>query len=162
MKKNNLLMIERMILESLDRDAQNLGELKEDTGLDYGLLNCLLGVLLQKDLIVYNRGKYSLSLRTRNGDFTDRKGVQEEVREILNSLLQKHFSNSQSPCLKVRKVWMSDKDFTLFQAQLVNLERFIDSLKYSDKQNCKTQHQRVVVWGVSEYGELMKEALKAA
>lgn len=162
MKKNNLMMIERMILESLEREAQNLGELKEDTGLDYGLLNCLLGVLLQKDLIVYNRGKYSLSLRSRNGDFTDKVGVREEVREILHSLLQRHFSSEQSPCLKVRKVWMNEKDFTLFQAQLVNLERFIDSLKYNDKQNHKLQHQRVVVWGMSEYGDLMKEALKAA
>lgn len=153
-------MIERMVLESLGQKSQNLGELHEDTGLEYGLLNCLLGTLLQKNLVDYNKGRYGLTAKSRRGDLTEKEGVKEEVRELFDSALKQHFSTR--PCLKVKKIWMSERDQKIFQAQLINLEKFIDDLSRQPPKGGKTKEQKVFIWAVSDYGELLKENLQVA
>lgn len=151
-------MVERIVIESLSRQSKNLGELYDDTSLDYGLLNCILGVLLQKNILTYKHGKYSLSSYALSGQLTRKEGVKEEVKELMDSLLEGYMNQRPSAALKVQKVWMNEKEEKIFKAQLISLEQFLNSLEGS-KQG-KTKNQKCIVWGHSSYEVLLQENLK--
>jgi hypothetical protein len=155
-----LLMIERAVLESLSRKPQNLGELHDDTSLDYGLLNCLLGMLMQKNLIVYKQGKYELGEKARSGVLNTPETIKGEIKELMASLLDNYLQKKAESSLKIRKVWMTQKEETIFNAQLKSLEMFLQGL--GREKSKKTRQQKCILWAYSDYESLLQENLRQA
>lgn len=63
--KNGLLLVERMILESLQSGDKCIKELVKDTGLKKNLLCSLLSNLFQENILVFKEGLYKLNMESK-------------------------------------------------------------------------------------------------
>lgn len=172
MNLESLMLIERIVLESVSKKDKNIYELSLDTNLEQGLLLNILPELLMKNLIKYNRGIYSInkeqSLRWSE-TINSKDSIKEEVKELFTNLVNEYFNKEQNKKskdtdLKVQKVWLSFDEEKLLNMHLVNLENFFKNIKLGRERNPikeKTHEQKVVIWGVSNYSDLVLGALEA-
>lgn len=171
--KDGLLIIERIIVESLSKKERNMQEIINDTNLDQALLLNILPNLLMKNMIRYTRGIYSIDkehcmLWLNEINKTD--NVKEEAKELFISLVNQYFqkdvrlNNSVSPQLKIQKVWLTTDEEMVLRSHMASLDGFFSGVKASRKvkpQREKTCEQRVVIWGLSQYSDLVEGVLKA-
>jgi len=167
--KDGLLLVERIIIESLAKKEKNVFELEIDTNLDQALLLNILPNLLMKNLVRYQRGIYSIDkeksllwLDTIN----ERENIKEEVKELFTSLVNEYFKDDlkKSSELKVQKIWLTRDEELILKGHLNTLESFFSSVRESRKsrpQKEKTAEQKVVVWGLSNYQDIVQGVLEA-
>ena len=127
-----------------------------------------------KNMIRYNRGSYCLDkeksfqwLSEVNKD----DHVKEEVKELFTSLVNQYFAKEKEmkklesrPQLKIKKVWLTKEEEVILRSHMAVLESFFAGIKESRKmkaQREKTYEQRVVIWGLSQYSDLIEGSLKA-
>lgn len=169
--KDGLLILERIVLESISKKEKNIHEISLDTNLDQAILLNILPNLLMKNIIKYNRGSYSIdkasSLQWLDGINSD-DNIKEEAKELFTGLVNQYFkkdlSKKLSPTLKIQKVWLTPEEEVLLNVHIVNLESFFQGIKNSRKTRPikeKTHEQRVVIWGASRYSDLVHSVLAA-
>jgi hypothetical protein len=171
--KDGLLMIERIVIESLSKKEKNIQEIEIDTNLSHALLLNILPNLLMKNMVRYQRGIYSID---KDSCFqwlsivNKKENIKEEAKEIFTSLVNQYFKkelNEQKalgPQLKIQKMWLTRDEEILLKSHMATLESFFSSVKEARKQNPqreKTCEQRVVIWGLSQYSDLVDGALRA-
>ena len=158
-----LLMVERMVLESLHGKEKNIKELSVDLGLNVQLLMNTLPLLQSKEMITYRQGIYSLNKEKQNEwikQINSPYHIKGELKDLFSSLVN-HYYVKEGKCktgLKVRKVWMTPSEESIFNSLIYNLENFLSGL---EKKQEKTKDQRVVFFGHSSYQNLVKEHLEA-
>ena len=172
--KDGLLIIERIIIESLAKKEKNLYELKLDTNLDHSLLLNILPNLMMKNMIRYQQGIYTLQ-RENCFEWLNQvnqvDNVKEEAKELFISLVNQYFqkdlskkNEELSPQFKIQKMWLTHDEEILLQSHMANLDGFFHSIKKSRQmkpQKEKTCEQRVVFWGLSKYSDLVDGVLAA-
>lgn len=171
--KDGLLILERIVVESISKKEKNIQELSIDTNLEHAVLLNILPNLLMKNILRYQRGHYSIdkeaSLQWRKGINKD-DNVREEAKELFTSLVNQYFkkeieaSVKKASLLKIQKVWLTKDEETLLNVHLINLENFFLVIKNSRKMHPvreKTCEQKVVIWGAAQYSTLMHGALGA-
>ena len=171
---NGLLMIERIVIESLSKKEKNIVELEVDTGLSHALLLNILPNLLMKNIVVYHKGIYSLDQNNKEcwlAEINKADHVIFEAKEMFTSLVNQYFAatgsqsvDSQIPQLKVQKVWLTESEEKILKSHLATLDGFFLGIKEARKYNPmreKTAEQRVVIWGTSLYSDLIDGVLKA-
>ncbi|MBP9681959.1 MAG: hypothetical protein KBD76_11180 [Bacteriovorax sp.] len=170
---DGLLIIERIIVESLSKKERNLQEIIIDTNLEHSLLLNILPNLIMKNIVRYNRGIYSLDkencfqwLNEVNKD----DHVKEEAKELFISLVNQYFSKSKEKTapsvaqLKIQKVWLTKEEEMVLNSHMAGLEGFFTGVKAARKMKAekeKTYEQRVVIWGFSQYSDLVEGVLQA-
>lgn len=171
--KDGLLLIERMVIESLAKKEKNIQEIEIDTNLDHGLLLNILPNLLMRNIIRYKSGVYSLEKDqcfSWLSEVNKRENVKEEAREIFTSLVNQYFKKDKqkeaqnSPQLKIQKMWLTKDEELVLKSHMAGLEGFFNGIKEARKhhpQREKTCEQRVVVWGFSHYSDLIEGVLQA-
>lgn len=171
--KDGLLMIERIVIESLSKKEKNIQEIEIDTNLSHGLLLNILPNLLMRNMIRYQRGIYSIDKDNCFqwlSSINKKENIKEEAKEIFTSLVNQYFSKdlkehkALGTQLKIQKMWLTRDEEILLKSHMATLECFFQSVKEARKQNPqreKTCEQRVVVWGVSQYSDLVEGVLKA-
>jgi hypothetical protein len=171
--KDGLLLLERIIIESVSKKEKNIQELALDTNLEHAILLNILPNLLMKNIIKYQRGSYSIEkvtslqwLKTINKD----DNVKEEAKELFTSLVNQYFkkdiANNFTPTslLKIKKVWLTHDEEIVLNSHMINLENFFNGIKNSRKLKPvreKTYEQKVVIWGTSQYSSLVRGVLEA-
>ena len=171
--KDGLLIIERIIVESLSKKERNLQEIIMDTNLEHSLLLNVLPNLLMKNMIRYTRGVYSIDkehcfqwLNEINKD----DNVKEEAKELFTSLVNQYFkkdldkAKTLEPQLKIQKVWLTRDEEMILRSHMAGLESFFTGVKASRRvkpEREKTCEQRVVIWGLSQYSDLVDGVLQA-
>jgi hypothetical protein len=169
--REGLLLIERIIIESISKKEKNIFELEIDTSLNQALLLNILPNLLMKNLIRYNRGIYSIDkesslkwLETIN----EKENIKEELKEMFAALVNKYYqedlkSNINST-LKVQKVWLTADEELILNSHLATIDCFFKNIKEQRKSNPhreKTYDQKVIIWGTSKYSEIVMGSLLA-
>lgn len=171
--KDGLLIIERIIIESLSKKERNLQEIIQDTSLDHSLLLNVLPNLLMKNMILYRRGIYSIDKENcfqwlseiNKGD-----NVKEEAKELFISLVNQYFKKdyakktSTETQLKIQKIWLTAEEERVLRSHMAGLEIFFSGIKATRKthpEKEKTCEQRVVIWGLSQYSDLLEGVLEA-
>lgn len=171
--KDGLLIIERIIVESLSKKERNLQEIIMDTNLDHSLLLSILPNLIMKNMVRYTKGIYSLEKENcfqwlNEINHTD--NVKEEAKELFISLVNQYFTKSNErrtsidPQLKIQKVWLTRDEEVILRSHMAGLESFFKAVKDSRKvkpEKEKTCEQRVVIWGLSQYSDLVDGVLQA-
>lgn len=169
---DGLLLIERIIIESISKKEKNVYELAHDTNLDQGLLMSVLPNLLMKNLLNYQRGIYSIdkenSLCWQN-TINEKNNVKEEVKELFASMVNEYFrndfkTNEQNSQLKVQKIWLTSDEEKILKGHFLALENFFTGVKQSRSTKPvkeRTYEQKVILWGVSEYADLVTSCLDA-
>jgi hypothetical protein len=171
--KDGLLLLERIIIESLSKKEKNIHELAVDTNLEHAILLNILPNLMMKNLIKYLRGSYSIekenSLQWLQGINRD-ENIKEEAKELFTSLVNQYFKKDitkrvkTSPLLKIQKVWLTQDEEIILNTHMITLENFFQGIKNSRKVNPvreKTYEQKVVIWGASQYSSLVHGVLEA-
>ena len=171
--KDGLLMIERIVIESLSKKEKNIQEIEIDTNLSHGLLLNILPNLLMKNMIRYQRGTYSIDKESCFqwlSEVNNKENIKEEAKELFTSLVNQYFSEDlavqkvSGPQLKIKKMWLTRDEELILKSHMATLEGFFQSVKQARKQNPqreKTCEQRVVIWGLSQYSDLVDGALRA-
>lgn len=171
--KDGLLIIERIIVESLSKKERNLQEIIMDTNLDHTLLLSVLPNLIMKNMVRYTKGIYSLEKENCFqwlNEINHADNVKEEAKELFISLVNQYFTKSNErksstePQLKIQKVWLTRDEEVILRSHMAGLESFFTQVKASRKvrpQREKTCEQRVVIWGLSQYSDLVEGVLQA-
>ena len=171
--QEGLLIIERIIIESLSKKERNLQEIVIDTNLEHALLLNVLPHLLMKNMIRYTRGIYSIEKENCFhwlSEINKQDHVKEEAKELFTSLVNQYFKKEKlhlkniEPQLKIQKVWLTDDEEIVLRSHMASLESFFNGVKASRKvrpQREKTCEQRVVIWGLSQYSDLVDGVLQA-
>jgi hypothetical protein len=170
---DGLLILERIIIESISKKDKNIQELAIDTNLDHALLLNVLPNLLMKNIIKYQKGTYSIE---KESSFLWRQSinrddnVKEEAKELFTSLVNQSLrkdlaeKNKNTALLKIQKVWLTKDEEVILNTHMINLENFFNTIKNSRKLTPireKTYEQKVVMWGASQYSELVQGVLRA-
>ncbi len=171
--KDGLLLIERIVIESLSKKEKNIQEIEIDTNLAHGLLLNILPNLLMRNMIKYKNGTYSLDKEhcfQWLGEVNKKQNVKEEAREIFTSLVNQYFEKDAT-CpqhlgaqLKIQKMWLTHDEEIILKSHMNALEGFFNGVKEARKrhpQREKTCEQRVVIWGATHYSDLVEGVLKA-
>lgn len=166
---DGLLLVERMILESLEKGEKNIADLVQDTGLKTNLICNIIAHLVMDNIIHLRKGKYYLNLAEKEKWLplvNNKSLIQQEVKELFISLINAHFELSEKKQygLKVKKIWLNSMDEKILEAHFNNLNEFIENLeKYPARRKSeKLKEKRVIFWGQSFYGDLAEESLKAS
>jgi hypothetical protein len=167
--RNGLLMVERLIIESLGKTDKNLSELSRDTNLGKDILLNILPLIMTRNIVQYKRGVYSLNEFKKlewRADINDPTSVKDEVKELFTSMVNTYYSDSEERALlKLKKMWLTLSEKRILNSLLFNVEQFVkniekDRLKKPEKEKlCENQ---VIFWGTTEYSSLIQDALQLA
>jgi hypothetical protein len=170
---NALLLIERIVIESLSKKEKNIQEIEIDTNLSHGILLNILPNLLMRNMIRYKSGTYSIDKDhcfSWLSEVNKKENVKEEAKELFTSLVNQYFMNDQIQAkqsgaqLKIQKMWLTREEEMILKSHLATLEGFFQGVKVArlhHPQREKTCEQRVVIWGFSHYSDLVEGVLKA-
>jgi hypothetical protein len=158
-----LLLTERIIIESVARENKTLKKIKKDTGLESTIVHTLVPELIMKNIIIYKNGVYSLNLENASiwlPEINSLLNKKNEIKEILNAsveLLEKENS------ISMRKVFLTPYEEKLLNIELKKVEDFITQIQKERrdvKSKNKTTDMKVIYWGFSNYGDLVEEDLR--
>jgi hypothetical protein len=170
--KDGLLILERIIIESISKKEKNIQELVIDTNLEQAILLNILPNLLMKNILKYNRGSYSIEKETSMQwlkGINRQDNVKEEAKELFTSLVNQYFKQDNTTLvpklssLKIQKVWLTQDEEKVLNMHMLSLENFFQTVKSSRKANPireKTFEQKVVIWGASQYSSLVHGVLE--
>ena len=154
-----LLIVERMVLESISRGNQKIQQISEDTSLKENFIKEILGLLKERGLIE-GSDLFKIKEGERVKSLNSSEFVKNEIRDIFATHINECFEKEKKEQFKLKKFWMSSQDEVILKAHLKNLEDFIKGLPQNVGQ--KTKDQKVMFWGVSKYSDLAEGSLSAS
>ncbi|WP_127717771.1 hypothetical protein [Halobacteriovorax sp. HLS] len=159
----NLLLPERMILESVSRKNMTLDAIKRDTGLSDILVNSLIPELIYKNMLLYKNNKYFINTDPSSDWLEKVNGLEsreQELRDLLNASVENQAKDKE---FKLKKVFLTSYEEKLLKIELSKIDNFItqiQEMREFDNNDRKTSEMKVVYWGSANYGELVEQDLK--
>ncbi len=161
-----ILVIERIVIEALNKKTLSFEKLSEQVGLSNSLLQAVLGQLIQRGIITYNRFEYALNWETKDmwlPIVTDKEGAKAEIKELFSSLVNHIYDSGGEGKLKVQKIYLNQREKDELDRRLADIDSFIQGIRnqraaYPVKENIS--QQQVVFYGTSQYRTLVDEILK--
>jgi hypothetical protein len=163
---STLLVVERVVLESLEKRELLVEELKSQTGFSSSLLSGVLHLLINRGIVKKNNELYGINWE-RKGDWLNivqnKDGVKAELRELFSVMVNQE--RSRENILKVQKVWLEPSEKQELERKWKEIESYLANLKEKRKRKPiaeKTIGKQVLVFGVSPYESLVDGILKSA
>ena len=144
-----LLLVERLVFDSLSRREKNIMDIVTDTGLNYSTVRSLLSNLVLKNIIVFERGVYKRNITTLNP-----QDHRDEVVEVAQSM--EH--------VILKKMVISEEDAKILESMMASINSFLNNIQnkqLSRPIGHKTCEKKVVLMGISNYSVLADASLKA-
>ncbi len=158
-------VIERMVLESLNKKSQTLEEIMVDTGLEPVVTFNSLSQLLEEKYILLKNGNYTLAPDKDFSKLQEEEQIKSELKDIGTGIVANYFTKEvkKENRLMIKKVWMSSEDKKVYTALLKNLELFLEGLdKKKTPSPSSLKNKEVVFWGHSTYGGIAQAILNGA
>ena len=161
-----LLVIERIVLESLELRERNIDDLVEQTGLVKPLLKSILFHLIERGIILYKDSCYQLNLTTKKEWLPIVKneyGIKTEIKELFSSLVNQSFKDLSKSSLKMKKIWLGPSEHHALQQKLKDIDYFLENIQEKRKTKPvkeKTCEQKVIFYGSCEYEKLLQDMIK--
>ena len=160
-----ILIIERIVIESLNKKAMSFERLVEQTSLNENLLQAVLGQLIQKGIIEFNHYEYKLNWELKEQWLpvvTNKEGAKAEIKELFASLVNHIYQEESSAKLKMQKIYLNQREKEELDRRLADIDSFIQGIRnqrkvYPVKENIS--QQQVVFYGSSEYRALVNDIL---
>ncbi len=146
---NSLTCVERLLIESLSRSKKMLSELHLDTSLNHRIIVNVLNALTIRGVISQKSGIYSLSehMSAETIEVIKNSSRQKtEALELIESML------SQENIVRLKKVYVSEKDKPILNALLNNLNNFFQTLPEPTKDVSLSDYS-LFFWGEDKYGK---------
>lgn len=170
-----LLVVERMVIESIGKRKKELKDIVEDTGLGQNFVKGLLSQLVEKNILCQSRGVYFLSesfdqewLPVLN----KKENIKEEFCEMFQSIIEQRFAeerelssknDTQTSEVRLQKILLTSCEDRMLQAQLKSIDMFIAGIKQQRKRkplHGPLKSQKVVFWGHTDYQNMVRGSLK--
>lgn len=166
---SGILIIERIVLESLEKRSKGLKELHEDTKLDQNLVKNILNHLINRGIVKMESGLFRID--RQNSDnwlhlVNDKKAVRLELKELFSSLVNNYFNEEmeKKTQLKMKKVFLTKKEQETLNTKFKEIDSFLAQIA-TDRQRRPlrevTADKQVLIWGHSPYKDLVDEQLEA-
>ena len=164
---NSLLIVERIVIESLSRVPKNIFQVSEDTGLAHQLLANILPNLVSSNIVKYSNGVYNLNWKNKDSwinAINNNDNLKEEIKDMFTSIVNDFFDKSEKKKseLKLKKIWMNPDEEKIFNAHIYNLQEFVTNIeKDNRKSNKKLNDKRIIFWGHTNYVDLIEKEIRA-
>jgi hypothetical protein len=157
-----LLMLERIVIESIAKGENTVCRIQKDTGIDHSLLLSIAAKLLKRGLVDYRKGEYSVSKNEVCWRSVNRnESIKNEIKEVSDSIIDVFFQDKTRNKLKLQKVYIDEKDEKILNSLLHSVESFLVDLRNSQRgKDIKTKNQKVLMWGYGGYSDLISNTLK--
>ncbi len=160
----SLIFLERVLLESLSSGPKSVCEMSRDLNISVAVIKNILFNMTKNNLVRYLGEKYILNrdnLSQSMEHLNQAESLSWEAREILDGMVEQDTERhlSQASFLKLRKMYLSDRDLVFFKAQLINLEKFLASLPAKPSKKEKTCDKTIFCWGMTNYNNVLKSIL---
>lgn len=145
---SNFTLIDRVVLESLNKGPKTLTCLQEDTLLPINICNRVLESLLTKNFITIQQNQYEINKNLSNdivSEFNNSDQHQLEVRALITECL--HMKDIRSSYYKVN---MKKEEKIILNTLFYNLESFLKNLK---KNKGATKDETFIYWGEANYAK---------
>ena len=157
---NGILLIERAILEALEKKTMTEIELINEIGVEKKfILNSIRSLIIDK-LIQFDGHGYSLKEIVESEMKTDLSNSENEQSEEKLDMVQ--FFDQ----LKIEKLYMDSFEEKLLQIHLKNFYDFIHGIKLAEKKGFKktseykTCDRKVIFVGSGRYGDILTKSLE--
>jgi predicted transcriptional regulator len=167
---SGVLVIERIVLESLEKRGKELFELVKDTKLDQNLLKNVLSHLINKGIIKrQDKGVFVLNNETKSrwlSEINNRSSVGHELKELFSSLVNNFFKEEvkKRTNLNMKKVYLTSKERDALDQKFKEIDQFLAQIAI-ERQRLPlkeiTADKQVLFWGRSIYKDLVDEQLEA-
>lgn len=167
---SGVLVVERIVLESLEKKNKTLAELAVDTKLDENLLKNILSHLINKGIIKRNKDtSYFLDLDSKNKWLkliNNRTTIGFELKELFSSLVNNYFKDEMKKRtnLSMKKVYLTKKEKEALDKKFLEIDQFLAQIAL-ERQRLPlkevTADKQVLFWGRSIYKDLVDEQLTA-
>mgnify|MGYP002025777572 CR=1 FL=1 len=148
----NFTILERMILESINKGDKSLNEIKHDSGMDQQICENVLYSLMAKGLIKIEGTKYKMNAGLSEAiiaELKDQLNMTVEIGSLVRECVKSSILKGNDS-FKFKKVYMSESDKKFLKGMLYNLETFLDGLK-SNKG--PTKEETFIFWGGENYAK---------
>jgi DNA-binding IscR family transcriptional regulator len=167
---SGVLIIERIVLESLEKKSKNLEEIHEDTKLDTNLIKSILSHLINKGIVsMISGGQFELNKKNQKNwikEINNKKAVSFELKELFSSLVNNYFKEEvkQTAQLKMKKVYLTKSEKDALDQKFKEIDQFLAQIA-NERQRLPrkevTAEKQVLIWGHSPYKALVDEQLEA-
>lgn len=166
--RKTILVIERIVIESLESKGRRLDELEEHTGLENGLLKAVLFKLIEQGVLTYQGGIYELNWSQKKDWLPlvkDQEGMKAEIKELFSSLVNLIFKKEGNALLRVKKVWLEPQEQDELSRRLKEIDLLLENIR--NRRTVKpvkevTKGKKVLFYGVCGYEDLVDGVLKAS
>jgi len=144
-----LKIIEKYILESIQKENNSLFSIHKDTKLNPQDIEYHLETLKRKGFITKKLGRWErIQKEEKLNSF---KFI--ELSRIAKACIRSSITKEDSQSFKIHKVYLSEKDEKIYQAMLYNIDTF---LKESKKNKGETAQEKIIFWGKCSYKNLIQ------
>ena len=156
---NGVLIIERAILESLEKRSMKLSDLIIDLGLDKEIVTNALGSLIGDKLIVYDGKKYELNHSDEG------RRIHESIDSLSCVTDEKTDIALNMPEIGIHKFELDSFEEKLLNIHLKNFREFIEGIKQAEQSgfkkslNSKLSDKKLILFGVSKYGDVLRRSV---
>lgn len=162
-----LLVVERMVLESIAKKRKTVSIISKDTKLTEMFVRTIISNLKDYGLITYKKGQFTLSGRTTGlCTVNESQNIKHEVKDLFSSLVDNHYCTEESgQMLKMQKIWLTDLEYKILMSMMTNMENYIKSIRKDRLLNPEEEvlaEQRILFWGADTYSNLINRTLKVA
>ncbi|EQC49635.1 hypothetical protein [Bacteriovorax sp. DB6_IX] len=159
---SELLLLERVVVESIAKGNFRIENIQNDTGLDYSFLLSICSRLIKRGLITYKLGEYKISKDEESwGKVNHPLILKNEIKEVSENIIDVFFNDKVTNSLKLQKVYLSDKDEKILNSLLDSVESFVKDLRNSPQNKAmSTKKQKVLMWGYGQYSDIIQNTLK--
>ncbi len=154
---SELLPIERIVLEDLQRGKRSKDQIQESTGLSRKVLSNIIRNFLYQGIIKIENNKLelnTLNLQSFLKIANSKENVKEEVIELGKSLVHNYFQGHKSISLNVLKVSLDSFEKEALEYHLGQLKSFLQKVleKKKDPGHLKEQTLLFLGHGPYEFG----------
>jgi len=151
---HNLNLIERLVIDSLLKTKKTTYQLMHDTSLSEIVLNNTIMSLLAKSFIKQELETFKVN---QSGIQSIMDAINSETsliaeREILTQSIIRNNKNDPSN-FRVHKVFMTEKEETIFNGLIYNLNEFLSTLK-SDQEEL-TKNEKIIIIAKENYENII-------
>lgn len=163
MLSGGLLLIERIVIESLVKKELSFKEIENETAIQEIILGDILESLMRKKIVINKFGIFKLNtenMKTWDSQINQPYKLKEEIKEVVVTMVNKAFHEKKSESqLKLQKIWLTQNESLELNEHLLKIERFFNNIKLlraNRPEKEKLHEQKVVLWGVANYSEIVK------
>lgn len=155
-----------MILECLQKGQKTSADLERELEIDKPLLLQLVKNLIDLDILYYQEEYLKINQEALKEYQSKDLAIKLEIKDLFSTLLNKAYRKEETPfpALRLKKVWLSEEEKDILSCMINNLETFLGDI---EKRNQHISHRQikektVILYGLSEYQDVLKESLSAS